>query len=156
MTYQTGLPITHNLDWLSVDSVDQIAVPEDAWVDWDAASQKFITAGEKFPDGTTAKVKSVVTFPADLYDTVKWHDGSSISVADFVMSMIIFFDRAKPESSVYDEAAVPGLAGFLPSFKGYRIINRSADNRSLLRLIQCGCGIKRPHTLAALSLWSFR
>ena len=96
---------------MSVEAVDQIDVPEDAWVDWDAASQKFITAGEKFPDGTTAKVKSVVTFPADLYDTVKWHDGSSISSADFVMAMIIFFDRAKPESAVYDEAAVPGLAG---------------------------------------------
>ncbi len=123
LTYQKGLPITHNLDWLSVEAVDQIDVPEDAWVDWDAASQKFITAGEKFPDGTTAKVKSVVTFPADLYDTVKWHDGSSISAADFVMAMIIFFDRAKPESAIYDEAAVPGLAGFLPSFKGYRIVS---------------------------------
>ena len=123
LTYQKGLPITHNLDWLSVDAVDQIDVPEDAWVDWDAANQKFITAGEKFPDGTTAKVKSVVTFPADLYDTVKWQDGSPISAADFVMSIIIFFDRAKPESYVYDEAAVPGLAGFLPSFKGYRIVS---------------------------------
>jgi peptide/nickel transport system substrate-binding protein len=121
LQYQTGLPITQNLDWLTVEAVDQIDVPEDAWVDWDAANQKFITVGEKFPDGATAKTKSTVVFPADLYDTVTWHNGSPISAADFVMSFIIFFDRAKPESPVYDEAAVPGVDAVLPSFKGWRI-----------------------------------
>ena len=50
---------------------------------------------EKFPEGTTANVKSVVTYPADLFDTVKWHDGSPISVGDFVMTMIQSFDPAK-------------------------------------------------------------
>ncbi len=123
LQYQTGLPIIQNLDWLDVEAVDQIDVPADAWVDWDAATQTFITAGDKFPDGTTAKTKGTVVFPSDLYDTVKWHDGSAISAADFVMSFIIFFDRAKPESPVYDEAAVPGVDAFLPSFKGWRIIS---------------------------------
>lgn len=121
LEYQTGLPITQNLDWLTVQAVDEIQVPADAWVDWDAASQTFITAGEKFPEGINAKTKSTVVFPDDLYETVTWHDGSPISAADFVMAFIIFFDRAKPESPVYDEAAVPALEGFLPSFKGWRI-----------------------------------
>ncbi|MBL8098056.1 MAG: hypothetical protein JNK81_02690 [Anaerolineales bacterium] len=121
LEYQAGLPLTQNLDWLTVEAVNEIQVPADVWVDWDATSQTFITAGEKFPDGTTAKTKSTVVFPADLYETVTWHDGSPVSVADFVMAFIVFFDRAKPESPVYDEAAVPALDGFLPSFKGWRI-----------------------------------
>lgn len=121
LEYEAGLPIVQNLDWLTVTEVDQIPVPEDAWVDWNAADQTFITAGEKFPDGTTAKVKSTVVYPADLFETVKWHDGSPISVADFVMPFIVFLDRAKPESPIYDESAALSVDAFLPSFKGWRI-----------------------------------
>lgn len=120
--YQSGLPITNNgLGWLDVQEVDEIPVPEDAWVDWDAATQTFVTAAQKFPDGTTAKVKSTVVYPADLYDTVNWHDGSPISVADFVMAFAIFLDRGKPESAIYDESAALSVDAFLPSFKGWRI-----------------------------------
>lgn len=122
LEYLNGLPITdNNLGWLEVSQVDEIPVPEDAWVDWDATSQTFITAGEKFPDGTTAKTKSVVVYPADLYETVKWHDGSPISAADFVMAFAVFLDRAKPESAVYDESGALSVDAFLPSFKGWRI-----------------------------------
>lgn len=122
LEYQTGLPITNNnLGWLDVQAVDEIPVPADAWVDWDATTQTFITAGEKFPDGTTAKTKSVVVYPADLYETVKWHDGSPISAADFVMAFAIFLDRGKPESAIYDESAALSVDAFLPSFKGWRI-----------------------------------
>ena len=121
LTYKTGLPITQNLDWLTVKTEDEIPVPPDAWVDWDAKEQRFITAAEKFPDGTTANVKSVVVYPADLFDTVKWHDGSPISVGDFVMAMIMGFDPAKTDSPIFDESLVPGLKAVLESFKGYRI-----------------------------------
>ena len=86
ITYKEGLPIRQSLDWVKVTTEPQIDVPPDTWVDWDAANQKWITAAEKFPDGTTANVKSVVTYPADLFDTIKWHDGSPISVGDFVMT----------------------------------------------------------------------
>jgi peptide/nickel transport system substrate-binding protein len=92
LTIRSGLPITQNLDWLTMKEEDQIDVPEDAWVDWDAEEQSFITAAEKFPDGATANVKSVVTYPADLFETVKWHDGSPISVGDFVMAFIQSLD----------------------------------------------------------------
>ncbi|GAB4499922.1 MAG: ABC transporter substrate-binding protein [Anaerolineales bacterium] len=121
LEYQAGLPITQSLDWLTVTEVDEIPVPADAWVDWDATTQTFIPASEKFPEGTTAKTKSTVVYPADLFETVKWHDGSPVSVADFVMAFAVFFDRAKPESAVYDESAVPSVDAFLPSFKGWRI-----------------------------------
>jgi peptide/nickel transport system substrate-binding protein len=121
LTYREGLPIQQTLDWLTVTSESQIDVPEDAWVDWDATEQRFITASEKFPEGTTANIKSVVVYPADLYDTVKWHDGSPISVGDFVMAIIQSLDPAKPESPIYDESLALSINANLEALKGYRI-----------------------------------
>jgi peptide/nickel transport system substrate-binding protein len=118
---QAGLPISQSLGWVKFSTADKIDVPADALVDWDAKTQKFITAAEKFPGGTTAKVKSVVTYPADLFTTVKWHDGSPISVADFVMPFVVFLDRAKTDSPIYDESATPYVDSVLQYFKGFRI-----------------------------------
>ncbi len=112
-------PVSQTLDWVTLTTSDSIAVPADAWADWDATTQTFIPAGE----GKTAKVKSVVYYPADLYQTVKWHDGSAFSVADVVMSLIMTFDRAKPESAIYDEAAVPNFESFMSVFKGVKIVS---------------------------------
>ncbi|MEO8355647.1 MAG: ABC transporter substrate-binding protein [Chloroflexota bacterium] len=121
LTYTEGLPIHQSLDWLTVNTASQIDVPGDAWVDWDATEQRFITASEKFPEGTTANIRSVVVYPADLYDTVKWHDGSPISAGDFVMSMIQGFDPGKQESAIYDASLAISINAGLDSFKGYRI-----------------------------------
>lgn len=121
LTYKEGLPINQNLDWLTVSAVPQVDVPEDAWIDWDAKEQRFITVAEKFPDGLTANVKSVVIYPSDLYETVKWHDGSPISAGDFVMSMIQGFDPGEPDSPIYDESLALSIDAGLVSFKGYRI-----------------------------------
>lgn len=118
-----GLPITKTLDWVDLSFEPQIIVPEDAWVDWDAAAQQFITAGEKYPDGLTANVKTIVYYPDDLFSATEWHDGSPLSAADFVMSMIMLFDTAKPESAIYDEASVGSLEGYLSHFKGVRIVS---------------------------------
>jgi len=120
---QSGLPVATNLDWVNLTFEDTITVPADAWVDWDAETQMFITAGEKFPDGLTAKTKSVVYYPADLYTTVKWHDGSYISAADFVMTMIMIFDRSKEASAIYDEDTVGNFKAFLTHFKGVQILS---------------------------------
>lgn len=125
LTYKEGLPIVQNLDWVKVSTAPQIDVPADAWVDWDATAQKFITAEEKFPDGLTANIKSVVTYPADLFDTVKWHDGSPLSVGDFVMSFIQGFDPAKEDSPIYDESLALSINAGLESFKGWRITSTS-------------------------------
>jgi len=121
VTAQTGLPVSKTLDWVTLKTADKIDVPADALVDWDAKAQKFITASTKFPNGTTAKIKSVVTYPSDLFDTVKWHDGSSLSVADFIMPTILLFDRGSKDSPIYDEAAVPYLDTVKSYFKGFRI-----------------------------------
>lgn len=121
LVYKEGLPINQNLDWLTVTAVPQVDVPADAWIDWDATEQRFITVGEKYPDGLTANVKSVVVYPDDLFETVKWHDGSPISVGDFVMNFIQGFDPAKPESALYDESLALSINAGLVAFKGYRI-----------------------------------
>jgi peptide/nickel transport system substrate-binding protein len=120
---QTGLPVATNRDWVNLTFEDTITVPADAWVDWDATTQKFITAGEKFPDGLTAKTKSVVYYPADMYTTVKWHDGSPISAADFVMNLIMTFDRSKEASAIYDADTVGNFDAFLSYFKGVQIVS---------------------------------
>ncbi len=98
---EKGLPIVKNLDWVNLEFVDSITVPGECWADWDAVNQKWITVAEKFPEGLTAKTKSTVVYPASLFET-KWHDGSSMSVADFVMHMILTFDLGKADSKALD------------------------------------------------------
>jgi peptide/nickel transport system substrate-binding protein len=120
---QQGLPISKTLDWVDLKFEPEIKVPADAWADWDAANQKFITVGEKFPDGVTAKVKTTVVYPKDLFQKVKWHDGSPLTLGDFIMGMILTFDPGKPESKIYDEAAASNLESFLSHFKGVRIVS---------------------------------
>jgi peptide/nickel transport system substrate-binding protein len=125
ITVQTGLPVHKTLDWVTLNTADTITVPPDAYIDWDVKAQKFITVGEKDPDGLTAKVKSVVTYRPDLFDAVKWQDGSSFSVADILMPMIMTFDEANPDSPIYDEAVVPVFQQFQATFKGFRITSTS-------------------------------
>ncbi len=117
----TGTLITKTLDWVTLNFSDTIELPEDAWVDWDAANQVWITAGEKYTQTQTALFKSVVHYPAELFTTATWHDGSPISAADFVMAMILPFDIANPASPIYDESQVSMHDWFMSTFKGYRI-----------------------------------
>jgi peptide/nickel transport system substrate-binding protein len=122
VTIEEGLPVDVTHDWVTLDFEEEITVPEDAWIDWDAAEQRWITVGEQFPDGLTANRRSVVYYPDDLYESVAWHDGSSFSVADVVMGMILTFDRAKEESDIYDAAYAPQFQSFQETFRGYRIV----------------------------------
>jgi peptide/nickel transport system substrate-binding protein len=121
ITVQANLPVSKSLDWVTLNKADTIKVPEDAWIDWDVANQKWITVGEKYPEGLTAKVKSVVTYRSDLFDVLKWHDGSPFSVADIVSGQILGFEQGKPESSIYDESYVPVFEAFVARFKGWKI-----------------------------------
>lgn len=123
VTVVAGTPVFKTLDWVALNTAPTIEVPKDAWADWDAANQKFITAGERFTTTATAKTKVVVTYDANLFKT-KWHDGSTFSIADSVMSFIMSFDQAKPESPYYDEAVVPTFKTFIANFKGARIVSK--------------------------------
>ena len=74
-------------------------------------------------DYTSALRKTVVYYPADMFETVKWHDGSKLSMADIIMGMIMTFDRAKTDSPIYDQQAVPQYLPFMAQFKGFKIIS---------------------------------
>lgn len=121
VTVKEGIPVSKTHDWLTLDFAPEIQVPTDAFIDWDPAKQTFITVGEKFPDGLTAKVRSVATYKSDFYDTVSWHDGSKVSAADIMMGMILEYDRANPDSKLYDAQAVPNFEAFVNVFRGFRI-----------------------------------
>lgn len=119
---QEGLPIMASSDWIDLQFVDEIQVPGDAWADWDAENQRWITVEEKYPEGITSKTKSVVYYTPELWNTT-WHDGSKMSMADFIMYMIMNFDIGKPESKIYDPALAPSVETFLTHFKGIKIIS---------------------------------
>lgn len=120
---QEGIPVTRTLEWLKLEFLPKIKVPEDAWADWDPVNQRFITVREKYPEGVTAKTKAVIYYPENLF-RMKWHDGSRISLADCVLSLILTFERAKPESPIYDEAAVPAFESFMRHFRGLKIVQK--------------------------------
>ena len=122
---EEGLPVGKTLDWLTLETAPSIEVPSDAWVDWDPVNQVFITAGEAYTTTQTALTKSTVTYPADFFSTVTWHDGSPISVGDFVMEMIMAFDVGKPDSPNYDESLAPNVDAFISHFKG--VVIESTD-----------------------------
>jgi peptide/nickel transport system substrate-binding protein len=158
VTVEEGLPVGVTMDWVSLEFAPEIVVPGDAWVDWNAADQVFITAEEKLavmaeeaaaaaaaaeeeaaeaeegeeaeeaeapevPTAITAKMKSVVTYPADLFETITWHDGSPLTVADFVMGMILTFDQGKEDSPIYDESQVGAIESFMAAFKGMKVVS---------------------------------
>lgn len=125
VTAQSGLTIRQSYDWVTLAFAPTVAVPGDAWVDWNAASQTWITADQKFGTTQTANIKSVVVYPDDLFDTITWHDGSPLSPADFVMAMIMPFDIANPDSTIYDPSMVADHNTFMSHFKGFRITSTS-------------------------------
>jgi peptide/nickel transport system substrate-binding protein len=94
----TGKPViiddtTVEDGWCTLEFVDSIEVPGDAWGDWDAVNQVFIPISEVYPDGVTdCASKTTLTYPGWLLDgTVKWHDGSPLSLADLVCGLIVGF-----------------------------------------------------------------
>jgi peptide/nickel transport system substrate-binding protein len=114
---QEGLPIGVTYDWVTLEFVDEIAVPADAWADWDAENQVFIPAGE----GVTALTKVEMVYEDGFPGNITWHDGSPLSPADMVMGAILVFDRAKEASPVYDEAYVSDFDAFISAFKGWKV-----------------------------------
>ncbi|MCS7119896.1 MAG: ABC transporter substrate-binding protein [Nitrososphaerota archaeon] len=117
---KTGTPMTKTLDWVTLSFVDKIEVPTDAWYGWNATTQQIVYA----PQGLEATAKVVVTFRSDLFQQ-KYHDGTNISLADFIFNYIITFDRADKASPVYDESYVSTAKAFMSYFKGFKIISQN-------------------------------
>ena len=116
-----GLPVGKTLDWIALSFAPTVTVPDNAWADWDATTQTFIEASDMPTPTLEANAKCTVTYPADLFGTVTWHDGSPLDASDFVMRMIMAFDMGKPESAIYDEALAPQVNAFLSHFRGVTI-----------------------------------
>jgi peptide/nickel transport system substrate-binding protein len=120
MDVARGVPTSSSTDWCTVNVVDQVQVPEDAWVDWDVESKEFITAGT----GTTAKVKMAINY-GDCIGNWKYHDGSVMSMADWLIPMIIDYEQADPDSTIYDKSTVAEFESEKSTFKGMRIASES-------------------------------
>jgi len=118
-----GLPVDIALDWVTLEFVPEIVVPDDAWSDWDAENQVFITAADRFTETATTQSKVTMYYEDDLFDKISWHDGSPLTIGDFVMFMILAFDRAKEASPYYDESAVPAFQTFMDAFKGWKVVS---------------------------------
>ena len=110
-------------DWLTLTiQPGPITVPDDAWAEWDAATGTFKTAAQRFPDPAdrVAVRKSVATYPADIFD-FPMHDGSTLSLADFLMAFILPLDIAQPASPIHEPANIASYNAFMSSFRGMRI-----------------------------------
>ena len=133
----TGLPMAHEFesatvdvlegaqvfsteDWCTLNFVDEIAVPTDAWYEWDYENQEIVTA----PAGTTARAKVTIDY-GDVIGNVKYHDGSVMSKADWVAMWPLDFERNNPDSPLYDASSAPAYGSFRTEFQGLRITSWS-------------------------------
>lgn len=121
---EKGLPVAKTHNWLTLTFAPSIEVPGDAWIDWDPVAERFIAVRERHPRGLKARTKTVIRYVDDLFE-MRWHDGTRVSLADFVFAFALGFDRAKPESPIFDEAAVPAFETFMRHFRGARIAQRN-------------------------------
>lgn len=123
VTVTEGTPVQRTHDWLSLETQSSIEVPGDAWIDWDAQADRFITVDEKHPEGLTARTRVRVRYEEGYLER-RWHDGSRMSLADLVIPYILQFVRADEDSPLYDRSHVPEFETFQRHFRGWRIVSR--------------------------------
>ncbi len=122
VTVREDIPVQKTLDWAELKRKEKIQVPEDTWIEWDSDKERFITIGEKFPDGVEARTRTRVVFEEKFKQRL-WHDGSSASLADIILPWIMLFERADENSPLFDRSAVPIFQSFTAHFRGWRIIS---------------------------------
>jgi peptide/nickel transport system substrate-binding protein len=125
VTVQEGLPVAKEpgSDWVELKFAEEIQVPGDAWLYWDGDQQRMITVAEKYPEGLTAPRHTVVYYREDLFDTVKWHDGSPYTVGDMLLPTILDWDRGFESSEIFDPAAQTSVQSAMNNARGWRIIS---------------------------------
>ncbi|MCI0462735.1 MAG: hypothetical protein L0Z62_37780, partial [Gemmataceae bacterium] len=122
VTVQEGVPVTRSYEWLGVQTAPEIRVPADAWIDWDDGAGRFVTVGEKHPQGITARTRTLVRYQ-DGYLERRWHDGSRVSLADVVLPWVLTFERAAEASRLFDPSYAPNFEVFQRHFRGWRIVS---------------------------------
>jgi len=123
VTITEGAPVQKTLDWLALERQEEIQVPADAWLSWDAESGDFVTVGDEHPKGLTARTRTRIRFEDDYLDRT-WHDGAPMGVADIVFPWILNFARADKNSPLFDASHVPGHKTYTKHFRGWRIVSR--------------------------------
>jgi peptide/nickel transport system substrate-binding protein len=117
-------PVSKTLDWLELNFVPQITVPQDAWINWNTAEQRLVSVQEAYPQGLMARAKTTVFFEDKLFNR-RWHDGSITNMADLLLGIILGFERATKNSAIYDAASVPDFETFTKYFRGFKIIQEN-------------------------------
>lgn len=135
VTVVEGLPVAKQADsdWVTLNFAEPvevpgrenagILVPEDANLYWDGNEQRWITAGEKYPEGLTAARHTVIRYREDMFENVKWHDGSPYTVGDMLLPLVLSWDRGFKESPMYDPAEDTATQSAINNARGWRIIS---------------------------------
>ncbi|MGC8935193.1 MAG: ABC transporter substrate-binding protein [Thermoproteota archaeon] len=93
-----------------------IEVPTNVIYGWDTKNNTY----EFVKPHTYATTKVVAVFDVNLG---KYHDGTPVSVEDFIGLPALGFERVDPNSPLYDESAVPGFESWRSWFIGSRIVS---------------------------------
>ncbi|QOJ78458.1 ABC transporter substrate-binding protein [Infirmifilum lucidum] len=117
-----GLVTASSSDWLKLTFVDKVEVPPDAWYAYDVKTGKVVTSGEA--GAKYAQVKIVVNY-GDVLGKIKYHDGTTMTLADWLISWPLTFARVDKSSPLYDESAVPPFEQWRQMFQGWRIVSQS-------------------------------
>ncbi|WP_288007887.1 ABC transporter substrate-binding protein [Thermofilum sp.] len=117
-----GTPTTSSSDWCKLTFVDKVEVPADAWYSYDVKANKVITAGEA---GVKAAQFKIVVNYGDVIGKIKYHDGTTMSMADWVIGWPLTFARVDPSSPLYDPSAVPSFQAWRQYFIAQRFVSTS-------------------------------
>jgi len=117
-----GLPTQSSSSWLKLSFVDKVEVPADAWWGYDVKAGKVVTAGEA--GVRYAQVKIVVNY-GDVLGKVTYHDGTTMSLADWLVGWPLTFARADNSSPLYDESYLSYFDSWRQMIQGWRIASQS-------------------------------
>ena len=113
-------------NWVTLTfETDPIVADGDAWVGWDVTSQTPITVTEKLaadPEWSAeAQRMSRTYYPEGTFD-IGIHDGSTLSLADFIYGYIITHERGLEGGILYDTGYGSVYSAFVSQFKGVKFI----------------------------------
>lgn len=123
VTVHEDTTVKRTLDWVDLETSEEIPVPPEAWIGWDAQRSDFKTVADEHPEGVTARSRTRITYEDGFLDR-HWHDGTEMSLADLVLPWILSFARADEDSPFFDPAHVPRFQVYAEYFKGWRIVER--------------------------------
>lgn len=122
VTVTEEAPVTRTLDWVSLERAEEIEVPEDAWLAWDAEKKRIVRVGDRHEEPLTARSRTILRYEEDYLER-RWHDGSQVSIADLILPWILDFARADEQSPLYDPSHVSSFQAYQRNFRGWRILD---------------------------------